>query len=279
MACDVWLERSGPMRKLLLFPILIVSAALASGISLPFNVISMQYAHCAEVDLKLPNVLLIGDSTQIRYYPEVREALRGKANVFRIVELAPQRAYSLIYGGPLLQPVNAGSTRLATERLSEWLGHERWDVVHFNWGLHDLILGDKSDANNQRADQAVQAYRQNLKLLISRLKETRAQLVLATTTPVSPDLGYSPAMVEAFNEAAKRASLESNILVNDLYAATYPRLSELQYSNDVHFNNSGTTLLAHETASSISTALSLSAQREGRPKLGVRPLKLWTSKL
>src|SRR5882757_3092673 len=67
----------------------------------------------------LPRVLLIGDSISMGYTLPVRELLAGKANVHRV-------------------PENGGSTRTGLEKLDAWLGKGKWDVIHFNWGLHDL---------------------------------------------------------------------------------------------------------------------------------------------
>jgi len=67
----------------------------------------------------LPRVLLIGDSISIGYTVPVRDLLKGKANVHRI-------------------PVNGGPTLNGLKHLDAWLGTSRWDVIHFNWGLHDL---------------------------------------------------------------------------------------------------------------------------------------------
>src|SRR6187399_773924 len=67
----------------------------------------------------LPRVLLIGDSISMGYTLPVRQLLARKANVHRI-------------------PVNAAATVDALAHFDEWVGTEKWDVIHFNWGLHDL---------------------------------------------------------------------------------------------------------------------------------------------
>src|SRR5438132_4350306 len=72
-------------------------------------------------DPKLPRVLLIGDSISIEYTIPTRRLLEGKANVHRI-------------------PANGWSTTTGKERLTQWLGTREWDVIHFNWGLHDLKI-------------------------------------------------------------------------------------------------------------------------------------------
>ena len=71
----------------------------------------------------LPRVLLIGDSISIGYTVDVRAMLKGKANVHR----------------PL---TNCGPTTTGLQKLDEWLETggkgKKWDIIHFNWGLHDL---------------------------------------------------------------------------------------------------------------------------------------------
>src|SRR5881396_740319 len=67
----------------------------------------------------LARVLLIGDSISIGYTATVRKELAGKANVHRI-------------------PENGADTANGLKKIDAWLGNSRWDVIHFNWGLHDL---------------------------------------------------------------------------------------------------------------------------------------------
>ena len=70
----------------------------------------------------LPRVLLIGDSVSRGYTAAVRKALAGKANVHRA-------------------PANCGPTASGIKNIDAWLtdqpGGEKWDVIHFNFGIHD----------------------------------------------------------------------------------------------------------------------------------------------
>lgn len=66
-----------------------------------------------------PKVLIIGDSISIGYTPFVQKALEGKAEVFR-------------------NPGNAQHTGKGLVKLEKWIGEEKWEVIHFNWGLWDL---------------------------------------------------------------------------------------------------------------------------------------------
>ena len=243
------------MKRVAILIIIIILVVILDRIILPFNLISTQYPHAFDADPQLPNVLLIGDSTQIRYYPLVKKALEGKANVYRIVELAPQRLHSLFYGGPLLQPVNGSSTKRGQERLNEWLGDKRWDVIHFNWGLHDLVKSEQGMVDHLLLADAAQEYQNTLQPLFERMEETGAQLIFAMTTPVPPESGYVPGVVEALNKAGKSMAEEHGVMINDLYSVVLPQLTEVQNRNDVHFNESGTRMLASGVTSSILMAL------------------------
>jgi hypothetical protein len=119
----------------------------------------------------LPRVLLIGDSISIGYTLQVRELLKGKANVHRI-------------------PVNGGATEVGLANMTEWLGDGRWDVIHFNFGLHDA---KHMSATEFRASR--EQYAENLQKLVTQMKATHAKLIFATTTPVPKDGKLSPTRV------------------------------------------------------------------------------------
>src|SRR5437667_12216735 len=65
----------------------------------------------------LARVLLIGDSISIGYTVTVQKELAGAANVHRI-------------------PENGADTANGLKNIDAWLGGSKWDVNHFNWGLH-----------------------------------------------------------------------------------------------------------------------------------------------
>src|SRR5262245_14454305 len=133
-------------------------------------------------DPKLPRVLLIGDSISIGYTVPTQKLLAGKANVHRI-------------------PENGGPTSNGVNKIDKWLGDGKWDVIHFNWGLHDI----KMDADGKH-QVALEDYAKNLRTLVTCMKETKAKLIWASTTPV-PDGKVNPPRkdsdVVAYNAAAK----------------------------------------------------------------------------
>ncbi|HSI35752.1 MAG TPA: SGNH/GDSL hydrolase family protein [Tepidisphaeraceae bacterium] len=184
----------------------------------------------------LPRVLLIGDSISIGYTLPVRDLLKGKANVHRN-----------------LDPYNGETSRNGVKSLDKWLGDAKWDVIHFNHGLHDIKVM-AGDVRQVELDE----YEKNLRAIVARLKKTGAKLIFATTTPV-PEGKVSPARVPAdvvkYNEVAVKVMKEEGVAVDDLYAVAQPKLKEIQLSVNVHFNKKGSQLLAEQVAKSIEEAL------------------------
>lgn len=182
----------------------------------------------------LPRVLLIGDSISIGYTEPVRVVLTGKANLHRI-------------------PENAAATLTGVKNLDKWLGTAQWDVIHFNFGLHDLKFMDDGKHQVPLPD-----YETNLRTILQRLQKTGARLIWATTTPV-PDAKVNPprrnADVIAYNAAATRIMTEAGIPIDDLYALVSPRLPELQLPANVHYTLPGYDVLGRQVAESVLRAL------------------------
>jgi lysophospholipase L1-like esterase len=206
------------------------------------------YAQIAD-DPKLPRVLLIGDSVSVGYTLAVRKNLEGKANVHR-------------------PPANCGSTKIGLRDLDKWLGAGKWDVIHFNFGLHDLGYRFDNDSNSDakgnyaRPDNGghqnapPDQYEKNLRELAARLKKTGAKLIFATTTPVPADLhSYVKAAEVPYNEAAKRVMQETGVAVNDLWECATPQLDKLQIPDNPHFTAKGSEALATQIAKGIRAAL------------------------
>ena len=182
----------------------------------------------------LPRVLLIGDSISIGYTVPVRKALAGKANVHRI-------------------PENGADTVNGLKKIDSWLGDSHWDVIHCNWGLHDLKVTPEGGRQ-----VPIEVYEKNLTALVDRLKTTGAQLIWATTTPVpegKQNPPRDPLDLPRYNAAARRVMESRSIAIDDLYAAVLPRLAEIQLPVNVHFNNAGWALLGSKVAAAIEATL------------------------
>jgi acyl-CoA thioesterase-1 len=188
----------------------------------------------------LPRVLLIGDSISIGYTIGVRGLLKGKANVHRI-------------------PTNGGPTTNGMKSIQAWLGTSKWDVIHFNWGLHDLkyIMDDPSKRADPKAPGAhhqvsLSDYEKNLTALVTKLKSTGAQLIWCNTTPV-PEGSDGRIVGEElpYNEAAARVMRAAGVPTNDLHSHAKAKLSEVQLPANVHFSPEGSKYLAAQVATSI----------------------------
>lgn len=185
----------------------------------------------------LPRVLLIGDSVSIGYTQPTRQLLAGKANVHR-------------------PPTNCSSTGNGLKYLNSWLGEKKWDVIHFNFGLHDAKLPPEG-VRHAPPD----VYAKNLRELVTQMKASGAKLIFATTTPVPNGGNLRPTRrfgsVDEYNAAAEKVMMASGVAINDLNAAIAPHLSTMQRANDVHFTSEGSALLAKHVAKSIEAQLDI----------------------
>jgi hypothetical protein len=174
----------------------------------------------------LPRVLLIGDSIARDYYPSVTDRLKGKAVVARLTT-------SKSLGDPGL---------LDEVRLI--LGQTRFDVVHFNNGLHGFGYSEDE-------------YATALPELLATIRKSApgVKLVWATTTAVrQPDklevLSPRNDRVVARNRLAAAVMNREKVPTDDLFALVKDK-PEL-YSNDgIHFNPKGTEALAERVAKSV----------------------------
>lgn len=191
----------------------------------------------------LPRVLLIGDSISIGYTLAVRELLKDQANVHRI-------------------PTNGGPTTNGLKNLQAWLGDLKWDVIHFNWGLHDLkyVGADGVNLSDPKAagshpQVALDQYEKNLGQLVEQLKKTGAKLIWCETTPV-PHGSSGRIMGDElkYNQVAAKIMKASGIAIDDLgtYAAAG---KDIQLPANVHYTPEGSKHLAKKVVSEIKASL------------------------
>ncbi|MBL9132093.1 MAG: SGNH/GDSL hydrolase family protein [Verrucomicrobiaceae bacterium] len=188
----------------------------------------------------LPRVLLIGDSISIGYTLDVRELLKGKANVHRI-------------------PTNGGPTTNGLKNIKAWLGDSKWDVIHFNWGLHDLkyIQEDPSKRADPKApgahvQVALADYEKNLAELVKTMQATGAKLIWCNTTPVPAGSdGRIQGDELKYNEAAARVMTAAGVPTNDLHAHALAKPDAQLPGGNVHYSPAGSRYLAEKVAATI----------------------------
>ena len=192
----------------------------------------------------LPRVLLIGDSISIGCTLAVRDELKGKANVHR-------------------PATNCGPTTRGIDEIDAWLGNsgnDKWDVIHFNFGLHDLKYvddqGNNAEPGQGKPQVSLTDYEKNLESLVAKMQATGAKVIFATTTPVPSG---SPARKlddqKQYNEVALAVMKKHGVEIDDLHAFALPKLAEIQLPANVHFKPEGSKQLARQVAAEIAKSL------------------------
>lgn len=220
------------------------------------------------MEASLPRVLIIGDSITLITHDVLKESLKGKAKVFR-----PSRPGAVI---------NCGPTERGVEQIHGWLGDyqkkgSQWDVIRFNFGLHDLKQPYDAAANrwSGRFDVPVEPYKRNLEIIIGVLRQTGAKLIWATTTPVPGDLvgengiGRQKGTEQVYNAAAREVlARHPEIEIHDLWEACQGHYGEgatgtpwLEGSN-VHHTEYGRNELGRAMARMLLKSLE-SMQKQG----------------
>lgn len=203
-----------------------------------------------EANESLPNVLLIGDSVSMSYTAEVRECLENIANVYRV-------------------PRNARSTAYTIARLDQFLGRNAWDVIVFNWGLHDLTRVDDSGkparAPEGKHQVSLPEYRGYLEFLARRLAESGNHIIWATTTPVgakTENRGFrSNRDVRDYNLIAAEYMDANKIGIVDLYDIV-AREDDWHQTDGLHFDETGQRILADAVVESILSVLREPAKQQ-----------------
>jgi len=189
----------------------------------------------------LPRVLIIGDSISIGYTLPLRAALDGIANVHR-------------------PPTNCAHTWKGLESIDRWLGEGKWDLIHFNWGLHDLKYVDEEGklALPPKGKQVstISEYSANLDKLVQRLNETGPTLIWRPTTPVPEGAqGRVPADLAKYNAAAWEVIQRHGIEVDGMNAFIRDHNVPHVRPDNVHFSKDFSALLAGNTAELIRRTL------------------------
>ncbi|MEO9593233.1 SGNH/GDSL hydrolase family protein [Rhodopirellula bahusiensis] len=197
-----------------------------------------------KVDPTLPNVLLIGDSISIGYMLDTRRALAGKANVFR-------------------PGTNCGPTTRGLEQLDSWLGDRKWDVIHFNFGLHDLKFMGPNGKNladpklpTSKRQVPLDEYVANLETIAKKLKATGATVIWRETTPVPEGAGGRlPEDGPRYNEAASKVMESVGGIQTDPFYDFALEHASTQRKANVHYTQAGSKLLGEHVAEVVMNAL------------------------
>lgn len=171
----------------------------------------------------LPRLLLIGDSVSRSYTRATRELLKGVVNFHRA-------------------PANCGPTTTGLKNMDVWLGKKPWDVILFNFGIHD-------------SNRSLDDYPANLQKVVDRLKSTGAKLMWVRTTPVY-DKVTGLNKTQRVNEIADSIMQLNNIKKADIASAIIgvTDFKDL-YTDGTHFKEQGVAVLAKAVAESVKEVL------------------------
>ncbi len=193
-----------------------------------------------------PRVLLLGDSIRMSYQPAVRELLADEAEVV----------------GPGENGQFALYTQGAIDRWLPQLGTP--DVVHWNNGLHDV--GHRP--NRCPHQIPLEMYAGELPHILWRLRETGADVIWATTTPVHPDRPWSDtnwswrnAEIDAYNIAALKVMRSRDVPINDLHALVAADYDRMLCPDQLHLSAEGVRTCAAAVAAAVRTVLQQRARR------------------
>ena len=176
----------------------------------------------------LPRVLLIGDSITHNYQATVRELLRGICYVDYVAT-----SYAI-------------DTKLYNELIYRFRMDSRYDLIHFNHGLHGIHLSKRS-------------YKNKVTKLLSKMDQD-TKMILATSTVVYQEGNkhLDPAWMKRVKErnvAVQEIAAGKGYAVDDLYTLSVSMPKEYRYVDGTHYLKEGYDLLAAAVAESISKNL------------------------
>lgn len=173
----------------------------------------------------LPRVLLIGDSVVSHHARGVGQDLAERAQVV----IAQMPAGEVVNSQTVLANLDVllGFVGPDGRRLEE-ADRPRWDLIHFNVGLGDLIHrvpNIKSmrvlpiDAGGV-VTTGPQAYAENLEKLAGLLKTTGAKVIWSSTTPIRSSTSnvFELGSEVRYNALAAEVMARHGIAVNDMYS-------------------------------------------------------------
>ncbi|MES2981024.1 MAG: SGNH/GDSL hydrolase family protein [Verrucomicrobiota bacterium] len=176
------------------------------------TVFSLSMAKAQQPAPALPRVLIIGDSIYQAPASLIAAELKGKVEV--------------VY--PMIKTTEVVSSTSVLADLDTLLGSGKWDLIHFNCGLGDLIYRapDMKSLRVMPIDSGgirntdPKRYESNLRELVKRLKATDAKLVWSSTTPIRASLSnvFELGSEIEYNAIAAKVMNENHIPINDMYS-------------------------------------------------------------
>lgn len=188
---------------------------------------SISYAyHLADSKKDLPRVLLVGDSICNRYQGPVMKLLEGKVNVSYWVSS------------------HCVTSELYLDELALHLKRDKYDVVHFNNGLH---------TSPKRTTIAEYEARTEKTLRFIRERQPQAKIIWTSSTPLKKD---DEGWVPQLNAAGARAAANvPGVATDDLFALMDPFDREANWADPYHHKKEAIEKQAAQVAAKVLEAL------------------------
>ena len=176
----------------------------------------------------LPRVLLVGDSITHGYQDMVRKALKGVCYVDYIAT-----SYAI-------------DSKMYTMLVENFAKNSRYDVIHFNHGLHGIHISKRG-------------YASRMKKLLCRLE--KQSKILLTTTTVVYNAGNQRLhakwnkRVQERNDVVWNLAKEKGYAVDDLFTVSVAIDKANRNDDGTHYESAGYQTLAQSVAESIKNIL------------------------
>ena len=194
-----------------------------------------------DLETRKKTVYLIGDSITMGYRAVVKDVMSDVANVVYPAENGRSSQFVIImlrgWSG-LCDPESVGVVQFNA-------GH--WDIAHWNDEPISLTSVDEYCRNIIRIYESLRRMYKN------------ARIVFATTTPMNPNGENSvnfryTSEIKEYNEAAKKALAEKDVVINDLFEFTKDFI-ENDFADYCHFTDEANERLGRHCAELFASLL------------------------
>lgn len=206
------------------------------------------------------NVLLFGDSITEQYSSKVKATLSELGNVAVLRPMEDMNGW-------------CGTSYGINQCIDRWLDGSEWDVIHFNWGLHDIA------PHMYSVFLSPEEYKKNLEVIYKSLKRSlkpKGALIWRTTTAVPHSypkkkrknldvIAINKKSMELFGKNGKYPEVKVNDLYSEIVSVCnletycYPYNCDCTWLQDdgVHFSSAGISYSSIAVSKSISEVLSM----------------------
>jgi len=195
-------------------------------------------------EIKMKNVILLGDSIRMGYQKQVAIDLKGKAEVWAPTENCQDSAFII-------------------KSLGKWMNGKSPDLIYINCGLHDIFID-----NGNKCRRTPEAYGKNLDTIFTSLRRhaKNAVIIFALTTPVDEAkqktsktygrLVRRNTDVAIYNAKATDIASKYGIKIDDLNTVLKQAGGGILLLPDgIHPDSEGAKLLGHHVADTIERAI------------------------